>query len=217
MAPNAAPHDLGEIVGSALRRAGKILARPQVSLRARRRPADARARSGAVRAGAVQPARQRRQVRAGRHHDRDPRAAATATSVSLQVADEGDGIPPDELEQRLRQVLPRAEGRPGPAPAPASASRSRAASSRPWAARIIAANRTDRPRRRLHRPPAGPGARPRRWIPPHERAPDQDPRHRRRAADPQAAAHGARHAGLRRPRGGQRQGGAGAARAKARR
>ena len=40
---------------------------------ARRRPADAQARCRAVRAGDLQPARQRRQIFAARHHDRDPK------------------------------------------------------------------------------------------------------------------------------------------------
>ena len=56
--PNTARHDIGEIVGSALRRAGKILVHHKVSLRARRQSADAGARRRAVRTGTVQPARQ---------------------------------------------------------------------------------------------------------------------------------------------------------------
>ena len=69
--PNTARHDVGEIVGSALRRAGKILAHHKVSLELAPESADAGARCRAVRTGAVQPARQRRQIRACRHHDFD--------------------------------------------------------------------------------------------------------------------------------------------------
>ena len=69
--PNTARHDIGEIVGSALRRASKILVHHKVIARARGRSADARTRRGAVRAGAVQPAGQRRQIRARGYHDID--------------------------------------------------------------------------------------------------------------------------------------------------
>ena len=57
-----------------------------------------RARRGAVRAGAVQPPRQRREICAGRHHDLDSQPGATADAVYLQILDEGDGIPPGDLE-----------------------------------------------------------------------------------------------------------------------
>ena len=96
--PNTARHDVGEIVGSALRRAGKILAHHKVSLELGRRSADAGARCRAVRTGAVQSARQRRQICAGRHHDLDPGQRAIRECVSLQIIDEGNGIPPAELE-----------------------------------------------------------------------------------------------------------------------
>ena len=80
--PNTALHDLGEIVGSALRRAGKILGAAQGVAGARRRPADAGARCGAVRAGAVQSARQCREICAGRHHDLDPRPARSGLGLA---------------------------------------------------------------------------------------------------------------------------------------
>ena len=93
------------------------------------------ARCRAVRAGAVQPARQRGQVCARR----------TRRSASRSWRDDGSCQPADPRRRRghsagrprahLRQVLSRAEGRPACAPAPASALRSRAASSRPCTAR----------------------------------------------------------------------------------
>ena len=46
--PNAALHDIGEIVGSALRRASKILARHRVELELAAGLADADARRGSV-------------------------------------------------------------------------------------------------------------------------------------------------------------------------
>ena len=92
------PIELSDVIGTALRRARKILAghRTQIDLAAR--PADARRRCGAVRAGAVQPAGQRRKyapagslitIRAWRDDGR----------VAMQVMDEGPGIPPVDLER----------------------------------------------------------------------------------------------------------------------
>jgi two-component system, OmpR family, sensor histidine kinase KdpD len=95
--PNAAPHDLGEIVGSALRRAGKILAHHRVELEL---AADLpMLRLDAVlfeqvlfnlldNAAKYSPAHTTIRIQSLR--DRD--------SVCLQVLDEGDGIPPAELE-----------------------------------------------------------------------------------------------------------------------
>jgi two-component system sensor histidine kinase KdpD len=95
--PNAAPHDLGEIVGSALRRAGKILAHHRVELEL---AADLpMLRLDAVlfeqvlfnlldNAAKYSPAHTTIRIQSWR--DRD--------SVCLQVLDEGDGIPPAELE-----------------------------------------------------------------------------------------------------------------------
>ena len=73
--------------GAAPRRAG-----------ARAGPADARARRRPVRAGAVQPPRQRREICAAGTDRSASRAGATSDSVCLQVLDEGDGIPPADLE-----------------------------------------------------------------------------------------------------------------------
>jgi two-component system sensor histidine kinase KdpD len=95
--PNAAPHDLGEIVGSALRRAGKILAHHRVELEL---AADLpMLRLDAVlfeqvlfnlldNAAKYSPAHTTIRIQSWR--DRD--------SICLQVLDEGDGIPPAELE-----------------------------------------------------------------------------------------------------------------------
>jgi two-component system, OmpR family, sensor histidine kinase KdpD len=95
--PNTALHDVGEIVGSALRRASKILARHKVSLEL---SADLpMLELDAVlfeqvlfnlldNAAKYSPPDTTISIRSFR--DRD--------SVSLQIADEGEGIPPTELE-----------------------------------------------------------------------------------------------------------------------
>jgi two-component system sensor histidine kinase KdpD len=95
--PNTALHDIGEIVGSALRRASKILSRHKVSL-------DLEADLPMLELDAVlfeqvifnlldnaakySPAETTIAIRSTRE----------ANTVSLQVADEGEGIPPGELE-----------------------------------------------------------------------------------------------------------------------
>ncbi|MCK1641169.1 sensor histidine kinase KdpD [Bradyrhizobium sp. 157] len=95
--PNAARHDVGEIVGSALRRAGKILERHKVSLElAADLPMlelDAVLFEQVLfnlldNAAKYSPAGTTISVRSMR--DRN--------SVSLQILDEGNGIPPAELE-----------------------------------------------------------------------------------------------------------------------
>ena len=95
--PNTALHDIGEIVGSALRRAGKILARHKVALEL---AADLpMLQLDAVlfeqvlfnlldNAAKYSPPDTTISIRSLRERD----------SVSLQVADEGEGIPPTELE-----------------------------------------------------------------------------------------------------------------------
>jgi two-component system sensor histidine kinase KdpD len=107
--PNAAPHDLGEIVGSALRRAGKILAHHRVELEL---AADLpMLRLDAVlfeqvlfnlldNAAKYSPAHTTIRVQSWR--DRD--------SVCLQVLDEGDGIPPAELEHIFDKFYRVAKG-----------------------------------------------------------------------------------------------------------
>jgi two-component system sensor histidine kinase KdpD len=112
--PNTARHDIGEIVGSALRRAGKILVQHKVSLRARRRSADAGARRGAVRAGAVQSAGQRREIRAA-----DTTISIRALRDRIRIAadlDEGGGIPPASWKACSTSSTARKKGdhvRPG--------------------------------------------------------------------------------------------------------
>ena len=95
--PNAAPHDLGEIVGSALRRAGKILARHQVEL-------ELAAGLPMLELDAVLF----EQVLFNILDNAAKYSAAGTTiriqswrddgAVCLQILDEGDGIPPADLE-----------------------------------------------------------------------------------------------------------------------
>ena len=91
--------ELSDVIGSALRRAGKILAAHRTQVRAGARPADARSGRGAVRAGAVQSAGQRRQICAGRLADHHQGVAARTARSAVQVLDEGPGIPPADLER----------------------------------------------------------------------------------------------------------------------
>src|ERR1700685_155739 len=95
--PNTAPHDIGEIVGSALRRAGKILAHHKVSLElAADLPMlelDAVLFEQVLfnlldNAAKYAPPNTTISIRTLRNRD----------SVSLQIIDEGEGIPPGELE-----------------------------------------------------------------------------------------------------------------------
>ena len=95
--PNAAPHDLDEIVGSALRRAGKILARHRVELElASALPmvdVDAVLFEQVlfnVLDNAAKYSPEGTTVRIRSWRDRD--------AVCLEVLDEGDGIPPADLE-----------------------------------------------------------------------------------------------------------------------
>src|SRR5215468_823871 len=95
--PNAAPHDIGEIVGSALRRATKILAHHHVALELA--PGLPMLALDAVLFeqvlfnlldNAAKYSPHGTTIRIQSWRDRD--------SVCLQVLDEGDGIPPAELE-----------------------------------------------------------------------------------------------------------------------
>ena len=95
--PNTAPHDLGEIVGSALRRASKILARHRIELElAAGLPMlelDAVLFEQALfnlldNAAKYSPAGTTIRIRSWRDQD----------AVCLEVLDEGDGIPPADLE-----------------------------------------------------------------------------------------------------------------------
>ena len=111
--PNAARHDVGEIVGSALRRAGKILVHHKVSLEL----------------GADLPMLELDAVlfeqvlfnlldNAAKYAPSGTtisiRGARDREQVTLQIMDEGSGIPPDGAGKRVRQILSRAEGRSCP-------------------------------------------------------------------------------------------------------
>ena len=111
--------------------------------RARRRSADGRARRRAVRAGAVQSARQCRQVRPGRHHDPHPELARRRARSACRCSTRATAFRPtissaSSTSSTARRRATRC------APAPVSVLRSRAASSRPCTAPSRAANRTDR-------------------------------------------------------------------------
>jgi two-component system sensor histidine kinase KdpD len=96
--PNTARHDLGEIIGSALRRASKILARHRVELELEADlpmlDLDAVLFEQVLfnildNAAKYSPAGTTIRIQSWRDGD----------AISLQVLDEGDGIPPTELEQ----------------------------------------------------------------------------------------------------------------------
>jgi two-component system sensor histidine kinase KdpD len=96
--PNTAPHDVGEIVGSALERASKILAKHRVDVQI---PPDLPMVSVDpvlfeqvlfnLLDNAAKYAPAGTTIGIQGWHERD--------SVRLQVLDEGDGIPPDDLER----------------------------------------------------------------------------------------------------------------------
>ena len=195
--PNAARHDVGEIVGSALRRAGKILAHHKVSLELS--PNLPMLELDAVlfeqvlfnlldNAAKYAPAGTTISIRGVRDREQ----------VTLQIVDEGHGIPQDELESVFDKFYRAQKGdhvRPGTGLG--------LAISRGFVeamhGTISAANRADR---------SGAVITIRLPVPATDSAPgyrrmnaaaDQGPGHRRRAADPQAVADGAEHAGLRHP------------------
>src|SRR4051812_4374525 len=95
--PNTARHDLGEIVGSALRRAGKILVHHKVDL-------DLSADLPMLELDAVlfEQAVFNLLDNAAKYAPADTtisiRASQDKDAVALQVMDEGNGIPPDELD-----------------------------------------------------------------------------------------------------------------------
>ena len=95
--PNTARHDVGEIVGSALRRAGKILVHHKVSL-------ELAADLPMLELDAVlfEQVLFNLLDNAAKYAPSDTtisiRGARDQDAVSLQILDEGDGIPPAELE-----------------------------------------------------------------------------------------------------------------------
>ncbi len=93
IAPNRELVDLSDVVGSALTRAAKILSGHNVNLSVPCATADAEARSRVVGTGAVQPARQRREIRARRQRNSASGPGARTISSGLPCLDEGAGIP----------------------------------------------------------------------------------------------------------------------------
>jgi two-component system sensor histidine kinase KdpD len=96
--PNAAPHDLGEVVGSALRRAGKILGRHRVEVELAKDlpmveidPVLFEQVLFNILDNAAKYAPPASLIRIESWRDRD--------FIGLQVLDEGDGIPPADLER----------------------------------------------------------------------------------------------------------------------
>ena len=132
--PNAALHDLGEIVGSALRRAGKILAQHRVEVELAADLPMVRARSGAVRAGPVQPPRQCGQICAGRHDHPHPELARPATRSACRSWTRATAFRPAIWSTSSTSSIGRRRAIRC-APAPGLGLRSPAASSRPCTAR----------------------------------------------------------------------------------
>jgi two-component system, OmpR family, sensor histidine kinase KdpD len=95
--PNTALHDIGEIVGSALRRASKILSRHKISLEL-----DADLPMLELDAVLFEQVIFNLLDNAAKYSPPETtisiKSSRDANSVSLQVADEGEGIPPGELE-----------------------------------------------------------------------------------------------------------------------
>ena len=192
--PNTARHDVGEIVGSALAPRRQDPRASQGVAGARRQSADAGARCRAVRTGAVQPARQRRQIRARRHDDIDQGSARSGAGLAADLG-RGRRHSAGRTGKRVRQVLSRAEGR------------SRSSRHRSWTCdfpRFRRGHARHDLGRQPHRPQrggdihsaAGTGHRQRTGYRRMNARRDQGSGHRRRAADPQAVADGAEHAGL---------------------
>ena len=96
--PNTALHDIGEIVGSVLRRAGKILGASQGQLELAADLPMLRAGRRAVRAGAVQSAGQRGQICARGHHDRDPELAGPRAGRPCRSSTRATAFRPTDLE-----------------------------------------------------------------------------------------------------------------------
>jgi two-component system sensor histidine kinase KdpD len=95
--PKTALHDIGEVVGSALRRASKILSRHRVSLEL-----EADLPMLEIDAVLFEQVIFNLLDNAAKYSPADTtitiRSSRDASSVALQIADEGEGIPPAELE-----------------------------------------------------------------------------------------------------------------------
>ena len=98
IAPNVALHDLGEIVGSALRRAGRILARHQVELELAPDLPMLEARRRAVRTGAVQSSGQCREIRAAGNDHPHPELAQRATRSACACSTKAAAFRAADLE-----------------------------------------------------------------------------------------------------------------------
>ena len=176
MVPNTALHDLGEIVGSALRRASKILAGHRIELElAADLPMlelDAVLFEQALfnlldNAAKYCPAGSTIRIRSWRDQD----------AICLQVLDEGDGIPPADLEHIFDKFYRAEKG-----------DRVRAgtglglAISRGFVEAMdgddYGGQPSRPPRRGLHDQVAGAARRPSSWTPRHERGPAQGSRGR---------------------------------------
>ena len=99
IAPNIALNDLSDVLGAALQRARKVLSNDRVELHLAPNLPMVAHRSRVVRASALQPARQRRQVFPSAIDHPASRPGRRSRTVVLQVLDEGDGIPEEDLER----------------------------------------------------------------------------------------------------------------------
>jgi two-component system, OmpR family, sensor histidine kinase KdpD len=191
--PNIARHDVGEIVGSALRRANKILVHHKVSLElAANLPMlelDAVVFEQVLfnlldNAAKYAPAGTTISIRGTQDREQ----------VALQLLDEGNGIPPEELDSVFDKFYRAQKGdhvRPGTGLGLAISRGFVEAMHGTIVAPIAltAAGLSSRYDCRSRRQTT-------RWIRPHERSPDQGSGDRRRAADPKTVADGAEHARL---------------------
>ena len=213
IAPNVALHDIGEIVGSALRRASRSSSRHKVELEL----------APICRCSNSMPCCSSRCCSISSTMPRNMRPPETMIRIqgwrsetrSAAGARRGQRHSAGRSRAHIRQVLPRAEDATRCAPAPG------------WARHLARLRRSDarhhrrgkplRPqRRRVHHQPADPAQAPSDWTLPHERSPAPRAGGRRRAADTQIAAHGPDRAGLPDAGGAERQGRSRAAQREAR-
>ena len=125
-------------------------------------------------------------------------------SVWLQILDEGEGIPPADLEHIFDKFYRAQKGDHVRAGTGLGLAISRGFVEAMHGT-ITAANRTDRTGAVFTITLPIPAEIAARWTPPHERRPAESPGHRRRAAHSQTPAHGPEHARLRNPRGAEWQ------------